>query len=223
MKRIGLSMPCSGWRQRSKRLDPAHAAAAQVHLRLVEEHELAALQAAADLAEQHQATGVEAVVLGRVGLGAAALRLGAHERQIGALQQGVHVVGVLAHDGQPDVRLDVQLHAVAGDRLLEALLDFVRDRERLCDVLDAGAQNLVVVGAGTRDDDIVIERGADAPPDLAQHAVAGRGAERVVDLLEAVDVDQQHRDLALGVSRWRTASARRSLNSVRFGRPVSWS
>ena len=38
-----------------------------------------------------------------------------------------------------------------------------------------------------------------ARADLAQHLVAGVMAERVVELLEAVEVDQQQRDLAVGV------------------------
>ena len=44
-------------------------------------------------------------------------------------------------------------------------------------------------------------RSADLQPraDLAQHLVAGVVAERVVELLEAVEVDQQQRDLGVGV------------------------
>ena len=45
-----------------------------------------------------------------------------------------------------------------------------------------------------------------ARADLAQDLVAGVVAERVVELLEAVEVDQQQRDLVVGVARSRRSS-----------------
>ena len=58
--------------------------------------------------------------------------------------------------------------------------------------------------------------------DLLQQLVAGVVAERVVDLLEAVEVHQQHRDLlAVALGGDRSACSTRSRNSTRFGSPVS--
>ena len=62
------------------------------------------------------------------------------------------------------------------------------------------------------------QRGPQPLGDLDQQRVAVVVAERVVDLLEAVEVDQQHR----GRVRRRAARARRGACSrVRLGRPVS--
>ena len=57
-----------------------------------------------------------------------------------------------------------------------------------------------------------------------QQLVADLVAERVVDELEAVEVEEQHgRGSGRGARRWarRIAWSRRSRNSTRFGRPVS--
>ena len=50
-------------------------------------------------------------------------------------------------------------------------------------------------------------------PDLRQHLVAGVMAERVVELLEAVEVDQQQRDLARRRSVDRLLSARQQMRA----------
>ncbi len=79
-------------------------AAAQVGLGLVVQDELASLQRRSHLAEQGQTRGVEVVVLCRVDLHAAAVRLGAVERHVGVLQQRVQGVRVLRGQRQPDAR-----------------------------------------------------------------------------------------------------------------------
>ena len=56
----------------------------------------------------------------------------------------------------------------------------------------------------------VADAGAQAPGHLDQQLVAGAVAERVVDDLEAVEVDQQQRDLVLQPAARGRAPARRA-------------
>ena len=57
--------------------------------------------------------------------------------------------------------------------------------------------------------------------DLAQQVVAVGVTERVVDLLEAVEVDEEHGELGVGALGAASARSRRSLSSARLGSPVS--
>ena len=60
------------------------------------------------------------------------------------------------------------------------------------------------------------------PGHRRQQLVAGAVAHRVVHDLEVVQVDEEHADGPLGrAGAWSSASAARSANSTRFGRPVS--
>ena len=103
-------------------------------------------------------------------------------------------------------RADDPLGEQAGmGRLAAALLD---DRE------------LVAAEAG--DQLVAAHHRAQPVGDLDQQLVAGRMAVNVVDRLEAVEVDAQHRDrLARLGRRGSTLRARWSSNTARLGRPVS--
>ena len=57
-----------------------------------------------------------------------------------------------------------------------------------------GQHDRVLVAAEPADGRVLVERGADAAGDEAQHFVAGVVAERLVDVLEPVEVHQQHTD-----------------------------
>src|SRR5208282_3026118 len=81
-----------------QRLDTGYPPRLEVDLRLVVENELVALQRGADLTEQPQSRGIEAVLLGRVDLHTAVVGLGARKREISSLEQGVEIVRVLPHD-----------------------------------------------------------------------------------------------------------------------------
>ncbi len=180
-----------------ERLHAGDTPALQVDLRLVVEDELAALERPSDLAEQDQAVRVEVVARGRVHVDPARVRARAGERRVGALQQQLGPVGVLVHDRDADARLDVQRDAVDHDRRLEARLHGGGAAARaLLAVRVRGTGSRTRRRRGARAAAFAGERRAQAPRDLAQHAVAVCVAERVVDLGEAIDVDQQDRDAA---------------------------
>ena len=58
-----------------------------------------------------------------------------------------------------------------------------------------------LVAAEPRERVVVAHAGAEPRPDLAQHLVAGMVAQRVVELLEAVEVDEQERELVAARDR----------------------
>ena len=66
-----------------------------------------------------------------------------------------------------------------------------------------------------------IDQRAQTSADLAQHRISGGVAERVVDLLEAIEVEQQHRHrLSSRAVRGQSTAASPSRNRVRLGSPV---
>ena len=76
------------------------------------------------------------------------------------------------------------------------------------------------VAAQTRQRVVVPERASKPFPQLTQHVVAGLMSERVVDLLEVIDVDEeQSRDVPLAMCRL-SAVSRCSINIARFGNCV---
>ena len=102
-----------------------------------------------------------------------------------------------------------------------ALQQLVRD---LGDVVARGVvqQHDELVAAEARHDVARAQAGGDARRHGLQQAVADQVAQRIVDALEVVEVDEQQRQ-----RRGRPARAcsicrpRRSMNDIRFGRPVS--
>jgi hypothetical protein len=84
-------------------------------------------------------------------------------------------------------------------------------------------QQRELVAAGARQQVVGAHAGLDALRHVDQHAVAGLVAEAVVDLAEAVQVDQQQRETAAFLARTLAGAATCSASWRRFGRPVSTS
>ena len=176
-----------------ERLDAAHGAARQVGLGLVVQDELPGVDRVAQLAHEREALAAVAVARGQVDLvpGPHPLRL--VHRDVGALQQPDRVARVLREERDADARVDVD-----GD-----VLDLEGALERAPQPQAGGARGRLVAGreherelvaAEARERVVLAHRAAEPRPDLAQHLVAGVVAERVVELLEAVEVDQQQRE-----------------------------
>jgi hypothetical protein len=178
-----------------ERLDRADRAGDHVDLRLHRELELLArAQRMAQVGEQGEPVGGLRVVLGAVVDDAAALALGDVHRDVRAAHD-VHadrrVARWLARDA--DARADAQLDAVDRQRRLDRDGDGVGERARLRGRADRGDDD-ELVAAGPPDEGAAAGHGADPAADGAQHLVADRVAEAVVDRLEVVEVDEQHRD-----------------------------
>ena len=224
MNSAGASYAMFGVMPAHQGLDAGDAPALKVDLWLVLKDELTALQCAADLGEQLQSCRVEVVALRRVHLDPAVMGPRVRERRVGTLQQHAGYVRVLAHDRDADARLDAHLDVVEHDRGLKARLDRGRRAQRVRDALGAALEHRVPVAGQARHERVLAHGAAETASDLAENEVPVGGAERVVDLREAVEVDQQYRDGVLATVLLRlTASSIPSMNSVRFGSPVSWS
>jgi hypothetical protein len=181
-----------------QRLDTGDLPAAQPDLRLVVEAQLAVGQRLAQAALQRQPAQRDRAQRVVEGLAARlAVLLGTVHRGVGVLHQLVGVVAVAgACDGQADRRGDEARLPVEIDRGSQRGGQAFGDAQRLGLPRDVGDQDGELVTAEAGDDVLGAQRGGQAARDGLQQAVAGAVAERVVDELEVVDVDEQDRDVA---------------------------
>ena len=123
--------------------------------------------------------------------------LGVVHREVGAAQQIVAVVAVVGDERDADARLHVDRVAVDDERRLERLLDLPDDGRGAGEVGALARQDAELVPAESRHR-VADAQAADEPlGDELQELVAVVVAERVVDLLELVQVhDQQRQRLA---------------------------
>jgi hypothetical protein len=90
----------------------------------------------------------------------------------------------------------------------------VHERHHVGEIADIHQRDGEFIGRAPRHEIVFAQRGADAGAHLAQHGVAADKLDRVVDLLELVDVEAEHGDVgAVAVH------ARHGV--VRLGSPVS--
>ena len=135
-----------------------------------------------------------------VDLVAGAHALGLVHRDVRALQQPHRVAGVPGEQRDADAGVDVDADAADGEGVLErrAQPQPGGARRRLVAGLEDDRE---LVAAEARERVVVAQELLQARADLAQDLVAGVVAERVVELLEAVEVDQQQRELAVARGR----------------------
>ena len=125
---------------------------------------------------------------------AGAHALGLVHRDVGALQQPHRVLRVVREERDADAGVDVDVDAADRERFLErGAQPQARGAGR---GLVAGLEDdRELVAAQPRQRVVLAQQLLQPRADLAQHLVAGVVAERVVELLEAVEVDQQQREL----------------------------
>ena len=192
-----------------ERLDAAHGAGPDVGLRLVVQHQLAGLQRAVQIADQREPLAAVAVALGQVDLVAGAHPLRLVHRDVGALEQPEPGARVVREDRDADAGVDVDPDAADLERLLQrrAQPQPRRARRRLV-ARHQHDRELVAPEPGERV--LLAQQRAQARADLAQHLIAGVVAERVVELLEPVEVDEQQRHLLALSAHQSTAASSRS-------------
>ena len=133
-------------------------------------------------------------------------------------QVAVAVAAVLS--ATPTLHGQPELATVDAHGLLEAGGDALGDLDRERRLVDAGQQDRELVAAQAGDGVPGTHRVGEPGRHLAQHLVAGAVPVGVVDLLEPVEVAEQHRAPPPRRAVC-SALARRSRNRLRFGRPVS--
>ncbi len=173
-------------------LDRDDLAGRELDLRLVVQLELAPLDRVAQLLDEAQpvADAVEVLLVDREAL---AGELRAVHGEVGAAQKVAHAGGVVGHEGDADAGADLRAHGVEHERLLEPRGQARRDRRCVVGVrVEQGDGELVSTEA---DEQIRgSQRSLEPCGEQPEQLVAGRVPEGVVDLLEAVQVDEQERE-----------------------------
>ena len=168
--------------------------------RLVVDLDLVALDGAAELLFQHHQFGAVVAHRAAEDLDAAiALALGFVERDGGILEQLLGRQSVFAVMRHADARGEEDLLGIQHDRAGNGAMN----------PLGEGHDVALALGFGEEDGELVARQPGNAvqraglreqpPADHGQQSVAGLVAQRIVDDLEAVDVDQQHIDAVIGV------------------------
>ena len=116
---------------------------------------------------------------------------------IGPPEQRLGVVRLAREQRDADGARDVQRESLHADRDLELLQEPICDPHR--DVLrrELGKHDAELVAAEPGHQVVVAEHAGQARTDLLQEQIAEVMTERVVDLLEVVQVDQHHGELAV--------------------------
>jgi hypothetical protein len=170
-----------------QRLHADHLAVRETDLRLVVQAELVFGDRAPQLGfELLAALDLALHRLDEEAVGVAAVRLGAIERDVGVAQQLVRIGVVVGKDRDADADAGVHLVAVAADRLEQAGDDALRHVARIDRPVEAGQDDRELVAADPRDRIGVVDDALQAARAGTQQGVAGRVAERVVDVLEVV-------------------------------------
>ena len=178
-----------------QRLGPDHALASQQHDGLVVQDEFAALHRAPQVGFQLQAL-PRLLVHGFVEdhVTRPALEFGAAQRGAGAAQQVVGALLSLGTGGDADARIHPYFLALHPLRLRERRAHPPRHRDRFGHVHDAAKQHHELVAAEPRHRVAGPHAVLKGRGDLPQDGVPEGVAERVVDALEVVDVDEQQRE-----------------------------
>ena len=204
MNSPGGTRPRSGSRQRSSASKPRERVALQVHERLVVQLEFL-------LDERTAQTDLEAAARlhGRVhrrleeAEGLAPVALGAVEREVGVLEQAVGIVAVVGRQRDADARGDIDLLAghVIGttDRLDDGACQPRRAGRLIAIDLDDRELVLAEPGQGIGR----VDAAAQPVGNGGEKLVSGRVAERLVDALEIVEVDAEHRQAGFRQRRFK--------------------
>ena len=177
-----------------QRLDPGRRGPRQPELRLVVEQELPPLQRPPQLLLQ-PLPGADLLVHRRLEEPEppAALALGPVQRQVGVPDQLVRVVPVLREQRDAHARRRVHLLAAEVERRLQDGQQLGGERGRVGRPARPELDQRELVPAEPGQGVAAADHAAEPAGDAAQQRVAGRVAEAVVDALEVVEVEQQHR------------------------------
>ena len=192
-----------------QRLDAEDAAGRERHQRLVVKVESLALRQRVAQVGFDQLTGPQlgAHLLVEELIGVAPLRLAGVKREIGLLQQLVGVGRVVGEDRETDRRAGVDAAAFDDEGPAQRLDDAFGEVGRAAQVLDLGLHDGELVAAKARHRVGFTDRGVQAPGDALEQLVADVVAQRVVDVLEVIEVEQVQAHDVLVTSGMRRALA----------------
>ena len=192
-------------------LDVGDVAGPDVPDRLVHQAELrAGLEGVGQQAAEHEQALHALVVLDRVDLHRAVTLLGQVHGDIRPLQQQGGIVAVLGRHGDAGAGGDGQGQSVHLDRALHFDVELVDDFDGALGVGHVGDHQGELVAAQPGHRGTAGDGAEQALGDFAQEAVADGVTERVVHVLEAVDVQQHNGDPAALAQRRPQRGSRRA-------------
>ena len=184
--------PSCGCCQRTSASTPKICARLQVDFRLVDNAQLVARNGVPEIAHQREALGAVAIELRRIDHAAGAIFLGDVHRDVGALHEHFGLGAMLGRDRNADAAVHVEVQPFDGERLLHGRNQLARGQLG-AGLSDAGQHDGELVAAEARDRIRFAQLELQPMPDLAQHGITHQMPHRVVDLLEPVEVHDQHR------------------------------
>ena len=195
MNTCGGTLPCSGSFQRNSASAPTIGAVVDPHHGLVVQLQRVVGER---VAQRRLERVLAQAVLGQVGIEelvrVAAEVLRAVHRDVGVLQELFRIVGVVGIHRDADRRRHVDVVLLDLERLRDRVEQLLRDaaeHRRIVEILDDHHE---LVAAQAREQIGLAQRAGQRRGHPLQELVADAMAERVVDVLEAVEVDEQHAD-----------------------------
>ena len=180
-----------------QRLDGGRLETAEADLRLEVQHEVAALDRLAQRLLDAEAVRGRDQQLRVVDAEAVAAQfLGAEQRGVCSAQQRRRIAPVLGEGRRAAAHADRELTAIDDDRPLEEADQAARAPLDLVDRARVGEDQRELVAAQSRDEARFAAHLPQSFADAHQHTVAELVAEAVVDRLEVVEIEEQHRELS---------------------------
>ena len=168
------------------------------------QQELAALQRVPQAAFEHEFFQRPGAHLGGIELVlVAALLLGAVHGGVGVAQQLERVVAVAGIEADADAGGDDELASFYLERLRQGVENFLRHLRHVARIRQVLEQHRELVAAETRHGVALAHAGRQPPGGHPQRAVADVMPQRVVDDLETVEIEEQHRQRPVGPARPR--------------------
>ena len=175
-----------------QRLEPGHLSFREVHEGLVAELELAFGERVAEVGLESPARLSFRVHPGcEEAESAAPFGFGAVQRQIGAFQKRIHVQPVGWRQRDADAHADIERVAVDGERLRHRFDQPLGEHPGSVRLLGADLDDGELVAAEPPDRVLFRQASPDAGGDRLEKHVSDRVAERVVDRLEAVEIETE--------------------------------
>ena len=195
MNCAGGTRPRTGCSQRISASTALTLRGVQRDLGLVVQAQLVAFHRAAQFAEQRQVFLLAGVVVLLVGREAGLVALRGVHGDVGVAHQRLRVAAVLGVMRDADAGADVERLALEEDRRFERGDDLARASRRSPVSPACRTQDGEFVAAQARDAFGAVHRVLQARAHFAQHVIAHAVSERVVDVLEAVEVHHEDGEL----------------------------
>ena len=205
-----------------QRLGTDHSPVAQIHLGLVQHDELVALEGAAQLALQHEPLHRRRIHVRHIERpSVAAVLLGVVHRRVGVADQVDRVLRVVRADGDADARGQIDFLLVHVKRAADLVEECAGESPEAWAVVEIRGQAVhehrELIACQATDHGVLAEHARESLAQDLERAIPGRMTERVVDVLEAVEVEIEQGERMLAASRARDGLLQQvlELHSVR--------